>query len=349
MKTSIAVIIVSLFIAIQHGSAESSDSGEAFSAKEQVRLVHQPGVTPDGTEELIRVMKTNRFTLTNIREIQQRIRDLDEQDIPVEPLMSKVHEGLAKDIEPQRIVTATERVQQRYEYAYREARKFGLDETKTDTIGDITAKTLAAGLKVKECDQIMEQLRIRTRVMEQDQACSLITETLKTGRIMAHRDVDSTMVAELLTTALRYSYNADDVVVMRQTFMKTIRARNAEMVAQHFSYNISNGIKAGQLGTISTNGYNGKPGEENGSREARGQGHGDGTGSSNDTGGQSGAGGSGNSGNNGDSGKSGNSGGNSGGSGGSGSGGQGSAGSSSGGQGSGGNAQGTGGKGGNGR
>lgn len=71
---------------------------------------------------------------------------------------------------------------------------------------------------------------------------------------MAHRDVSSETISDVLVTALDKSYQAKEMEEMQHSFMNRTRYGSADKVAQQFSNDISRGLGVGSLGRNSSSG-----------------------------------------------------------------------------------------------
>jgi hypothetical protein len=287
-------------------------------------------------------MNREQFRNTNVVRIQKIIEEAQQEGLPTKPLTDKVYEGIAKNVTEERIVQAVTTVRNRYSNAYRRARELATNTDRERQLGDLIARTYSAGLTEEDCDTIMTALQTRTRSMNQSQAQEITIQTITTARIMAHRDVRSRTVSDVLVNALDQSYEASDMKEIQYSFRLRARHGSAENVAQHFAAVINQGLDAKALGkNYARNNENGESGGSNSGSGGAGSGGSNSSGGSGNSGGGSGGnsngssggsgGGSGSSGGSGGSGSSGGSGGGSGSSGGSG--GSGSSGGSGGGRG----------------
>ena len=249
----------------------------------------------------------------------ERKYEAQKDGLPTKPLTDKVYEGIAKNIEEDVIVQAVTRVRNRYRHAYRQAQELAVDPEQEELLGNLIAGAYTAGLTEEDCDAILAALQTRTRTANQRQDQELAIQTMTTARFMAHREVRSKTVSELLVTALDKSYETADLKEMQHSFLNRARYGSAENIARQFSDNINQGMDASALGhspkrSGESDGSGGAG--SGGSNGSGGNSGGAGSGGSNSSGGNSGGAGSGGSnssdGNSGGSGSSGGSGGSSG-------------------------------------
>ena len=303
-------------------------------SQEQAREMFQTQIDKDDTPPLLQAMHREQFRHSNMVRVQEIIEDAKQEGLPTKPLTDKVYEGIAKDVSEEKIVQAVTRVRNRYRHAYQQADELEVDPDQEELLGDLIADAYTAGLTQEDCETVMSSLKTRMRTMTRNQAQELTIQTMTTARIMAHREVRSETISDVLVTALGKSYEATEMKEMQHSFINRARYGAAEKVAQQFSDGINQGLRAQELGHSP-----GRGNENDGNRGSNTGSGGAGSGGSNSSGNSGGSsGGSGNAGgssggSSGSSGGSGNSGGSSGGSGNSGgsSGGSGNSGGSSGG------------------
>lgn len=226
-------------------------------SQEQATEVQQSQIDMDGTEALVQAMHREQFRHTNMVRIEKIIEDAQDAGLPTKPLTDKVYEGIAKNVDEESIVLAVSRVRNRYMHAYRQALQLAVDPEEEENLGDLIAGAYTAGLRQDECDTIMAALQTRTRTMNRSQAQDLAIRTIATARIMAHREVRSETISDVLVSALNKSYKAADMQELEHSFIDRARYGSAEHVAQLFSDGINRGLGAKELGNrYGGNGFN---------------------------------------------------------------------------------------------
>ena len=247
----------------------------------------------------VQAMHQHQFREQNVISIQNMIQEAQMKGLPTEPMQNKVHEGIAKKADDEAIVRAVEQVQNRYEYAYQQARGLFNDPQQARSMGNRFAEANAAGLANEDAARIMAQLQNRTRNMNREQAFELADETVKGARNMARQGVSSTTVGNVYANALQHAYQARDMQTLQQSFANQARHGNPENVAHGFSQGIGQGLGAGGLssgggaGSGSGSGGSGDGGGSGGSGGSGGGGGGSGGGGGGSGGGGGGSGGGG--------------------------------------------------------
>ncbi len=257
-------------------------------------------------------MKEYGFSKTGLNTFMNMLKESQKKQLPQGPLVDKVYEGMAKNIQPDSIMHATNQVQARYRNASRYAHLFSETRLDTDKLTETIAQAFAAGLENEDCEQLVLQLKERVRAMNRIEKNGLIEVTMWTARDMARRQVPSSTVSNVLTSALHQAYQAKDMSALRLRFSIKAKQGSPERVAMEFADSIGRGVAAHQLGeasvTSNSGNFKGAAGS-NGSSEGSSGNSGGSEGSSGNSGGSGGS--------SGNSGGSGGSSGNSGGSGGS--------------------------------
>ncbi|MFT5729326.1 MAG: hypothetical protein ACI8PB_003491 [Desulforhopalus sp.] len=253
------------------------------------------------------------FGETDLNTFRDMLKELQTKELPLDPVVHKVYEGMAKNIQPDNIIHATNQVQGRYRSASRYAHLLSDTGPATGKLTETIAQAFAAGLKNEDCEDIVLELKEQIRAMSRVERNGLIEQTMWTARDMARRQVHSSTISNVLSSALRHSYQAKEMSELRQRFSTQAKRHSPENVAIEFGENIGRGAASHQLGKTSSNSNSGNSKGSSGSSGGSGGSSGSSGGSGASGGSSGGSGGSG-----GSSGGSGASGGSSGGSGGSG-------------------------------
>ena len=286
--------------------------------KASARQVIQSGLAPQPVIELTRAMLQHQFNEQQVQRAHALLTQAKTSGTPVQPLMNKAFEGMAKNVPPSLIVGAMETVQARNSFAFQHAAKFTDQSSRAKNLGQVLAASLAAGLSKEDAGEIIGNLQQRASSMNAEQAYSLALESFQTARDVSRLGVPSQAVSGMVAQALSKGFSHEDMNALHSAFMNQAQHANPQNLAQGFTAAMQEGkgfqgvagAAGGQTG-VSGQGSGGSGGGSGGSG-----GSGGGSGGSGGSGG--GAGGSGGSGGGGGSGGSGGSGGGSGGSGGSG-------------------------------
>jgi hypothetical protein len=295
----------------------------------QTRAMSAVGVPSEAARNMLTMMHQNRFSEESIARAQQVTMNCAKAGLPTEPVMSKAVEGMAKQANEQQIVAAMATVHSRYAQANRLAKTMSKEKQTVDTMTQVIADSLAAGMKTKDMETVMAQLRTQTHTQTKSKAENekLAIQTIQTARTMARLGIRSSDVSDTLCQALNNNYNYQEMEQLRHQMAKqTDKASHQHTANQH-----ANSIGKGGNSRGGSGGSGGGSGGSGGGSGGSGGGSGGSGGGSGGSGGGSGGSGGGSGGSGGGSGGSGGgSGGSGGGSGGSGGGSGGSGGGSGG-------------------
>ena len=284
----ILLIILSIFFFASLAWGDEVDDGLSNMATEQIRVhtraMINAGIPSDDAIKMTRMMIQNRFQQKNTLRAQQIVMDTAKKNLPIEPIMNKAFEGIAKNVHENQVIQAMEKTRNRYSYAYSHAREFTNKRGRTDNIGNAIAKGLAAGMTEKDIERTMERLRQRTRQMTRTRTEMLAKESFLALRTMARLGVSSKMAADTVCQALQQQYSAKEMKQMHHSFMTRSMSTNPAKLAYQYTHAIRKGVRAGNLDTNQT----GKPTQND---HTRGSGSSDGSGGSGNSGGSGGHGG----------------------------------------------------------
>jgi hypothetical protein len=324
------VFFIVLFATVAFGDEidDSLPPDSPLAVKASTRQAVQNGLQQNDVVKLTRAMLQNRFDGQQIQHAHTLMIDAKNSDMPVQPLVNKAFEGMAKGVNPALILGAMETVQSRNAFAYQRAARLSRNKSQTANLGKSLSSGLAAGLSKQDADKITHMIQQRSRSMKSDRAHSLALECFNTARDVSRLGVSSQTVTGMVVNALNQGFNDQDMRAMRSAYMTDARQSDPRGLARSYSAAIQEGkgFQEGPGGGAGGGMGSGGPGP--GASGSGGSGSGPGG---------SGSGGGGSGGPGGGSGGSGGGSGGSGGSGGGGSGGGGSGGPGPGGGGAGGN------------
>jgi len=246
----ISLIILSIFFC---ASLAWGDDGLSNMATEQVRIhtraMINAGIPSDDAIKMTRMMIQNRFQQKNTLRAQQIVMDAAKKNLPIEPVMNKAFEGMAKNATENQVIQAMEKTRARYSYAYSHAREFTNKRGRTGNIGNAIAKGLAAGMTKKDIERTTEKLRQRTRQMTRTRTEMLAKESFLALKTMARLGVSSKMAANMVCQALQQQYSTKEMKQMHHSFMARSMSTDPAKLANQYTHDMSQGVKAGNLDT----------------------------------------------------------------------------------------------------
>jgi hypothetical protein len=220
--------------------------------KSSTREMIQAGMDKDDAITITRSMIQNRFSEPNILKAQKIIKNAQQANLPVEPVMNKAYEGMSKKIQEKKILNAMEKTLSRHAYAYEHARKLSDDKAQIEKTGKLLAQGMAAGLAKEDADHIMSQLRERIRLRDQQENNELCEKTLLLTRNMMRLGTSSTDGALMVGNALQNGFSAQEMEKMMNTFMHQSRFQAPDALANQYANQIQNGMNADAVGNKSS-------------------------------------------------------------------------------------------------
>lgn len=277
------------------GIDDALPENTSLQIRNNIRQMVRTGISQDDATQLTRAMLQHRFQERHIIQAQNTIMETMQSGLPVEPVMDKAFEGMAKNKPDESIVQAMQMTQSRYAYAYRKAQELTKDQETQNTLVLSISQGMGAGLQDKDMEPVMAQLQTRIRQMSQNKADELCLQTFSTARVMARLGVDSNNVSDVVSQALQNQLTAREMKQLRSNFKSQSHEMSPNQLANQFAHEIGN---TGQSGSDQGNGNNGN--NNGGSGNTSGDSGGSESGSDNaGSGGSDGMGGSGNGGSNG--------------------------------------------------
>jgi len=327
-SAAVALILVLLWAGAAMGDAidDGLPADTPQSIKAGARQAIQNGLEQDDVFKLTRAMLQNKFTQQQIQLAYELMIEARNSGLPVQPLMNKAYEGMAKNVPAPMIVHAMEAVQSRNAFAFQRAAMLSNDKSRAGNLGHTLAAGLAAGLSKEDADKIANMVHQRAASLNSDQAYSLASECFETARDISRLGVSSQAVSGMVIQALSKGFNQEDMRAMHSSFMIQAQHSEPQNLARGYTAAIleGKGFQQGSGGSGGQTGSSGQEGAGHGGDAGSGGSGGAGSGGAGSGGGSgAGSGGSGSGGSGGAGAGSGSSGGSSGGSGGSGNGGAG--------------------------
>lgn len=271
---SVWVILSSLSPAFANDVDDALPAGASEQLKASTRLMIKEGIESHEVLRMTRVMAMNRFREENIIQAQRTVMDAKEAGLPVDPIMNKAFEGIAKRVREEGILQAMEKVRSRYAFAYAQAKEITEQESQRQRIGDVIAESLTAGLTEYDTERVLFQLKYRSEGMSADEKTGLSSETFMAVREMARLGVSSVKATELACEALKQRYTQNEMSQVRKSFMVQARKASANVVAEGYANAIRNGqnvdtldFTGGRINGVRGGGVTGMDGQGSGSGE----------------------------------------------------------------------------------
>ncbi|MBW2061169.1 MAG: hypothetical protein JRI95_06340 [Deltaproteobacteria bacterium] len=245
MKKIFIIIACVIFFGCSIALADEVDDGLPQSATKSVRAsvrsMIRMGIDSDDAMEITRLMLQTRFREEHILRAHQIVMETSEKELPVEPITSKVNEGIAKQVKAETILQAMEKVRSRFASAYDQARMITQERSQIRMLANTIAACMVAGVEEQDMKGIMNQLQERIHTMDHAQALELSEESLKTTRDMARLGLSSRDTADLISLALENQSTVREMVTMRNTFMTKSGTVSPAQVANEYTHSFKGG------------------------------------------------------------------------------------------------------------
>ncbi len=209
--------------------------------KASARQAIQSGLEKESVVKLTRAMLQNKFNEQQVKLVHSLMIEAKNSDMPVQLLMNKAFEGMAKNVDPSRIVGAMVTVQSRNEFAYQHAARLSKNKFQTANLGRALSAALAAGFSKEDAGKVTKRLQQRAKSMKSDKAYSLALECFKTTRDVSRLGVTSQAVTNLLVVALKKGFDHQEMHAMRSAFMTKAHHSQPQNLAQSYSAAIQEG------------------------------------------------------------------------------------------------------------
>jgi len=147
--------------AIDDGLPANSPAAVKAGARQAV----ENGLEPQGLVKLTRAMLQNKFNAQQIQSAYALMIEAKNSGMPVQPLMNKAFEGMAKSVSPPLILNAMQIVQSRSAFAFQSAAKLSSDKSRAENLGRTLAAGLAAGLSREDAEKITNVVQQRAASM----------------------------------------------------------------------------------------------------------------------------------------------------------------------------------------
>ena len=195
--------------------------GLSLQAKErillQTREMSGTGIPEEQARTMLILMVRNRFEEQTVIQARRMLMDTAKAGLPTQPVMTKAMEGMAKQMQEQKIISAMETVRNRYALSRQLADSLAEDKVVSDTLSQAIADSLAAGLRTEDLEKVCAQLRVQTRQQTRNRAESeeLAIQTMQAVRTMARMGASSGEVADTLAHALQNRYTHQEMHQLR--------------------------------------------------------------------------------------------------------------------------------------
>ncbi|MFZ0614724.1 MAG: hypothetical protein WAM73_20930 [Desulfobacterales bacterium] len=282
------ILFLSILVAIQASMAFADEASEQLKAS--ARQVIQAGVDNDIAAEVTRVLLLNGFKEEQVLRAHAILIKAQRAGLPLQPIVNKAFEGIAKQVSPDTTLMAMDAVLSRYDFAFSRADSLSTRTEQKNRLGQALAAGIAAGVSLEDADAMVEAVRQRAAATNPDQAADLALAAFETARDAARLGVSSTAAAGLVTQAMSKSLSLAEMQAMHQSFLSQSQHALPENIAKSYSSAIQQGKSFQGHGAV-PGGLHGTPGHSSGHGGAGSTGTSGGAGGAGSGGGPGGSGG----------------------------------------------------------
>lgn len=243
------LFIILLLAVIAHADEKA---GNPAPLEEQLKAVERQlvenGLQPEEAIATIQAMSRARFTEEQMVRAGMQINSDNGQGLIAGAVRAKIHEGIAKGIPPETILTVTAKIRNRYEFA----EKLSLELNQAQ-LAQMFADCMTAGFTEKDVRKLATTLQTRMNTPGTGSNQNLAVETLLTARDMGRQGATGQTTVEVLEAALNGGYNQEGMRAIRQALGSDIGDR-LENAARRIAEAIGQGAAAETLQGIGNRG-----------------------------------------------------------------------------------------------
>jgi hypothetical protein len=216
--------------------------GTSLQIKDGARQIIQLGVKRRHVVKVTKRMIENDFDDNQIVAAHNVLINGLKKGLAEDPLIDKLNEGIAKDVQPESIVQAMEKVRVRYETANRYAKKLSDDEDHIEAMTEEIAECMAAGIDAGDIGKVTQLLQKNSEDMRASRARALNKRTVRAMKTMARSGVQSQDALSVVNSAFESGFNAEDMEGLENSFALNARwSSSVTDLARAYSVAIENG------------------------------------------------------------------------------------------------------------
>ncbi len=217
------------------------------------KAVIASGINSNDVIDLTNRMLEHNFSEEDQLEVHQILINSQKENIPIEPIINKANEGIAKKIASKNIIQAIKKVQNRHVFASKQAKIITEDKNEADFLSNTIVEGLSAGINDNDINKTVQVLRQKTKHLNKAQVKELSIETFQTTKFMARLGVGSPDATEIVCEGLKQGYSARDFNKLRSFFQIEVQRGNPSVIAEKYRKRIKKGIYPEQISSENNN------------------------------------------------------------------------------------------------
>jgi hypothetical protein len=243
LRTAFLILFAAYLAAVPAALAQTpgQDTGQLpAAAAETAAKMTATGVPSEDALKLARALHASGFEAVQIERAQAIVIEVRKQGLPVRPVIHKALEGMAKRIPPERILSAMEAVKLRYAFAFEEARSLSPQKDQVETLGNLLAESLAAGLEASDASRLVDRLKALSGSAapgRKDPAAACLAML----RDMTRLGIGSELSTRVALEALARGLDAQEIAGLHQSLLSRAQSQPAQEVARGFAQAMQKG------------------------------------------------------------------------------------------------------------
>ena len=191
--------------------------------KNGARQIIELGIKNRHAVKLTKRMISEKFSQDQILAAYDVLITVKEQNLSEEPIMDKLNEGIAKEVRPDSIILAMEKVRLRYETARDCARILSADEDHVQTMTEEIAECMTAGIDANDIRKVAETLKGKAEAMSKRKAETLNKRSIRIMKTMGRSGVESQYALGIVESAFENGYTTNAMGDLENSFKLNAR------------------------------------------------------------------------------------------------------------------------------
>ncbi len=191
--------------------------------KNGARQVIELGIKNRHAVKLTKRMISEKFSQDQILAAYDVLITAKEQNLPEEPIMEKLNEGIAKEVPPDSIILAMEKVRVRYETARDCAKVLSTDEDHVQAMTEEIAECMAAGINANDIRKVALTLKGKAETMSKRKAEALNKRSIRIMKTMGRSGVESQYALGVVESAFENGYTTNAMGDLENSFKLNAR------------------------------------------------------------------------------------------------------------------------------
>jgi hypothetical protein len=237
------LLILALTTTIHTCTADTAQSQIAFTQNIEsgIKAMVHAGLGQDDARQLTQSMIQAKIQETNILQSQDLIISHLQKGLPIQPVINKAFEGVAKKASGTTIVQAMKTVAMRQEKAISLASKLTQSRNQKMSFQHAIVSGLTGGIKEEDMEKFVDHVALKAAAVNKRNRSFYISECLLTARDLARRGVPSTIAVTSVQQVTERGVEASEMQSMRHALSLHPSLSPAQTLEKEYS----NALQAG--------------------------------------------------------------------------------------------------------